>query len=206
MARPKKGAREIEQTRRHILEAAARVFARRGLAASSMQDIAAEAGYSAPTLYSYFKGKQAIVDSLVAQLQHDSAHFFNTPFPSGMDLRQRLELLLMKQAAWVDLNREAFVFFSRREGMDAAGDANSSITPPPYVAQFAHWLARVTTREELHGRTPEAAAYLVWGLQHAMFIRWLAEGTPDELVSRVPDLVSFFLHGLTGPPRAEDGR
>ena len=46
-----------EETRRELVAAAARVFAARGFAATTMEEIAAEAGYSVGAIYWHFKGK-----------------------------------------------------------------------------------------------------------------------------------------------------
>ncbi|WP_432840406.1 TetR/AcrR family transcriptional regulator [Dactylosporangium sp. CA-092794] len=48
-----------------ILEVAAQLFAARGFAATSMQDIAAALGTSRPALYHYFPGKEAILARLI---------------------------------------------------------------------------------------------------------------------------------------------
>lgn len=50
--------------RREILEAAFRCFARRGFHATTMQEIADEAGLSAGAPYRYFDGKQALIEAL----------------------------------------------------------------------------------------------------------------------------------------------
>src|SRR6266536_1083788 len=49
------------QTREQLLEAAARVFAHKGYAAASVDDIAAEAGFTVGALYSNFGGKQELL-------------------------------------------------------------------------------------------------------------------------------------------------
>jgi AcrR family transcriptional regulator len=57
-----------EQTRRRLLEAAARVFRRRGYRGASVEAIAAEAGYTVGALYSNFEGKD---DLLLALLEEE---------------------------------------------------------------------------------------------------------------------------------------
>jgi AcrR family transcriptional regulator len=53
-----------EQTRRHILEAAHRIFAERGYAGATMQLIASEAGISLQTIYANFKNKPRVLVAL----------------------------------------------------------------------------------------------------------------------------------------------
>jgi AcrR family transcriptional regulator len=55
-----------------ILEEAARLFATRGFAATSMQEIATALGTSRPALYHYFAGKEEILTRLVRGLADDT--------------------------------------------------------------------------------------------------------------------------------------
>ena len=52
-------------TREVILEAAERLFAERGFAATSVRDIVGEAGTSAPSLYHFFGSKENLVVELI---------------------------------------------------------------------------------------------------------------------------------------------
>ena len=58
------------ETRERLLEAAQRVFLRRGLQGSSVEEIAAEAGYTRGAFYSNFKSK----DQLFVELLHDRVY------------------------------------------------------------------------------------------------------------------------------------
>lgn len=58
----------MSDTRRaHVLDAARRVFAERGVEGASIREIAREAGYTAGALYSYFDSKEAIYAALLAE-------------------------------------------------------------------------------------------------------------------------------------------
>ena len=64
MARP-----DVSEVRKEqILQAAARVFVRKGLDAARMEDIAQEAGLSIGGVYWYFKGKEAVVQALLEEM------------------------------------------------------------------------------------------------------------------------------------------
>ncbi len=56
-----------ESRRREILDAAAKCFVRRGLHATSMREILAEAGLSTGTVYNYFDSKDAIIEAMAAR-------------------------------------------------------------------------------------------------------------------------------------------
>lgn len=63
MGRRKKEPRSVH--RENIVSAASALFMERGIAATSMDDIAKAAGYSKATLYVYFENKEEIVGILV---------------------------------------------------------------------------------------------------------------------------------------------
>ncbi|UUE19304.1 TetR/AcrR family transcriptional regulator [Microbacterium sp. J1-1] len=64
---PEQNAALRVATRERIETAAVRVFARRGFAASSIKDIADEAGLSAGSIYRHYASKEALFDALLEQ-------------------------------------------------------------------------------------------------------------------------------------------
>ena len=60
-------ASETESTRDRILDVAERLFAQKGLAGTAVRDIARAAGLTAPSLYNYFEGKQALYEAVIAR-------------------------------------------------------------------------------------------------------------------------------------------
>ena len=71
--RPKRLTRKEKQaeTRRRLLDAGERVFLRRGLHGSSVEEIAAEAGYTRGAFYSNFKGKEGLFVELLHARVYD---------------------------------------------------------------------------------------------------------------------------------------
>src|SRR5262245_44295017 len=61
---PKLKAETVQARRQHILDAAKRCIARRGLHGTSMQDICRQAGVSPGALYVYFASKEALIAAL----------------------------------------------------------------------------------------------------------------------------------------------
>ena len=70
--RPKRLTRKEKQaeTRRRLLDAGERVFLRRGLQGSTVEEIAAEAGFTRGAFYSNFEGK----DELFVELLQDRVY------------------------------------------------------------------------------------------------------------------------------------
>ncbi len=93
-------AREAKRAR--ILEAARSVFRRLGYDGASMNDIAAEAGVSKPTLYVYFDNKEALFVALIEALKDGQPEVTMPLDPAATDPRAALiafGLRLMRKLA-----------------------------------------------------------------------------------------------------------
>src|SRR6204780_1148606 len=86
MARPKS-----EEKRNAILEAAARLFAERGLTASPTSEISKQAGVAEGTLFTYFKTKDELINALYRELKLELADAMMSSFPRKQSVRHRLE-------------------------------------------------------------------------------------------------------------------
>ncbi|MBF6341222.1 TetR/AcrR family transcriptional regulator [Nocardia abscessus] len=81
-----------KETREQILEVAARLFGECGIAGTSTNRIAAEAGLSIGTLYRYFPDRNAIVDELLERLLENAERRF-THWVSDLSQRPIPQLL-----------------------------------------------------------------------------------------------------------------
>src|SRR5436305_12341861 len=71
--RPRGTTAQGLETRRHLYETAIRLIAARGWQATTLRDVAQEAGVSVGLLYRYFPSKQAIVLTLYDELSAEYA-------------------------------------------------------------------------------------------------------------------------------------
>jgi AcrR family transcriptional regulator len=82
-ALPKRQQNRILREQR-ILDAALVIFSEKGFVGASMDDIAAEAGISKPTLYQYFPSKDELFTAMMSQERDHMLESFEYPSTSGM--------------------------------------------------------------------------------------------------------------------------
>ncbi|WP_220700679.1 TetR/AcrR family transcriptional regulator [Mycetocola tolaasinivorans] len=90
---------QSEQTRRDLLEAAARTFAAHGYEGASVGDIAAEAGYTKGAIYAHFGSKENLFLELARERFAPSTRESDTEAADLEDLATRLGALLTPDAA-----------------------------------------------------------------------------------------------------------
>jgi AcrR family transcriptional regulator len=98
-----------EQTRRRLLEAAKRVFRRRGYRGASVEAIAAEAGYTVGALYSNFERKD---DLLLALLEEEIGAITKRVVAAAAEADDAIEKLRRGALEWMavlDEEREFYV-------------------------------------------------------------------------------------------------
>ena len=193
-AREDRRAREIERTRQDILDAAARVFAKGGFHATTVQAIAREAGFTAASLYTYFASKDAIFDGLREDMRRRVLASFDAPVPTGLSFAQHLELLLQRQLALVAERVDALrVFFERPPAL-----AEERALRAGLLDRLAAFLESAAGPGGLRLPAREAAVVLM-GLVHGVVISWVAGDEPPDPQRLAGRLVDVFLHGVARP-------
>jgi len=101
VARPKS-----EDKRNAILDAATRVFAERGLAASPTSEISKQAGVAEGTLFTYFKSKDDLINTLYREIKLELADAMMSDFPRKKNVRTKLQHLWNRYVKWGIVNPE----------------------------------------------------------------------------------------------------
>jgi AcrR family transcriptional regulator len=89
-----------------ILSAAKRVFSRKGYEATTVEDIALEAGFGKASLYFYFKTKKEVFLSLIKDGLEGQRKLLKEIMNSQLSNVERLEAVLSKMFEYVRENRE----------------------------------------------------------------------------------------------------
>jgi AcrR family transcriptional regulator len=179
------------QTRQRLLEAARAVFARRGFAASSLDEVADEAGLTKGAVYSNFANKE----DLVLAVLEDSFNRRMDEVISQVDLDGTLEeqahlggalfMAISEEERWLDLLSFDFVTYAARNpefGARLAARHRESL------AAIADVMIEGSTDREWDLPLPaEKLALVMNALGSGLSMEKLIdpEGVPDELFGEV---------------------
>ena len=155
--------RPVDTAKREaIVDAAARAFFDVGFAASSIEQIAADAGVSKVTIYNHFGDKRALFAAAVEhECERMRGHFKIGAFAENADIRARLTVI--GQTMMQFLSRPEMVQFERRiaaetESEPELGAAFLEAGPWRMKQAFGGFLAMETERGELAIDDPRLAA------------------------------------------------
>jgi AcrR family transcriptional regulator len=195
--------REIAHARTDILDAAIKAFASTGLNNTTMQDIAREAGYTAASLYTYFKSKQEIVDAMVTLLTDEYIQVFDQPVPSGLSFRQRFELVLHRQLELVDKRHNAFVGFLSDHTNESIckGDETGRAFHENFerrIGRLATWLKENAKPDDIGGHPPDILARTLFGMAFGLLHRWGDEDKNESFIKYAPLITDLFFDGVSG--------
>ena len=144
-----------------IVDAASRRFFDEGFAATSIEQVAADAGVSKVTIYNHFGDKRGLFAAAVGcECEKMRGHFSLEGMPAG-SIRERL--MAIATAMFAFLSRPEMVQFERRiaaetEHDPAIGEAFLAAGPWRMKAAFAAWLAHANSTGELAIDDPLLAA------------------------------------------------
>jgi AcrR family transcriptional regulator len=176
------------QTRQRLLDAAAVVFARRGLHGASLEEVADEAGYTKGAVYSNFASKEELFLAVLEARFHDRTEFYRqlaeqAAREPGQDLPGLLPGLDAPDEAWCLLETEFWLYALRnppvRERMAAL------------YRQYRAQLAPLAVPYAGTNLDPEEVVAAVIALYYGLTLQ--REGDPGAIR---PDLVTSILRAL----------
>ncbi len=199
VAKPRAG----DEKRRQLLEAAVRVFARKGFHGSRVGDIAEEAGVAHGLLYHYFESKDQVLEAVFREnwsvLQARVAAVEATDEPAADQLRHIAAIILRTWLHLPDVVRVVVREFGRSPELAARiGE----------LAQPIEVIARVIERGVERGEfrpdvDPRLAATVVYGSIDELLTAWVLDRLPAgeaDVGAAQRTLLEVSLDGLRRPP------
>jgi TetR/AcrR family fatty acid metabolism transcriptional regulator len=192
----------VEDKRRHLLDAAVRVFARKGFHASRVGDIAEEAGVAHGLLYHYFDSKDKVLEAVFHEnwsvLLARISSVEETDEPAADQLRHIATIVLRTWLHLPDVVRVVVREFGRRpELAERLGELSQPIDAIERV--IARGIDRGEFRQDVD---PRFAAAVVYGSIDELLTAWVLGRLPAEeqdVAAAEQTLLQVTLLGLQQP-------
>ena len=185
-----------------IQDAAMRVIARRGMAAATMQEIAAEAGVAKGTLYLYFRDRDELVEKTFERAMGALHAGIDAALQSASSFEQSLRAMLTAEIEFFRDHREFFrLYMSLRlpQGNAQQQRRQKRTCQPQYrsrIEQFAKLLDAAMNRGEIRRLDPNRLALFIVEASNAIIIERVLEEAPPPEEQDVELIASTIFNGI----------
>jgi AcrR family transcriptional regulator len=163
----------VEDRREQILEAALRVFARKGFARSTNKDIATEAGITPGLIYHYFESKEALLQAVIEGAS--PVQSIRALPPEALDQPAEIFLRFVLQQMLEIAESEPFLQLIRVVVPEFLHNQNFSLVSSATLQEatefLEHYLAAKMERGELRQADPAMTAQVIMGSASGFVLR-----------------------------------
>jgi AcrR family transcriptional regulator len=176
--------------REKIVAAATRLFGRRGIAGTSLTEVARLAGVPLPSLYDYFTDKQDLVAAVPEANYLALYRQVTEAAPAGMSARARLRAIYLGNLQYIRTNPDwGRVFFLEIWPSVAVGEARIRKAVDLYALRYVELVRQAIAAGEYRKNLDPylAMSSLMGGMCHLTAV-WLLYRRPYDLVERGQDM------------------
>ena len=195
-AAPSRAERRKRETRQRLLDAALRVFLRRGYDATTTGEVAAEADCGAGTFYLHFRDKRDVYEALARRAAREMTARWRGRMRPAMPLREILAVGLEIAAAYWAEDRE------RTRLLLEGGPSFGSDAHLRLVRDVSDLIASTARGGRKTDPSPEIVATVVLGLAIELG-RMIVAGEPES-GSTVQGTIDLVRRTMFGPLRRAD--
>jgi len=200
--------RRSDDKRSRILQAAVKVFARRGYFASRVADVARRAGVADGTIYLYFRNKEDILVSLFDEVMSEHLEGKQREVEPGSDAPARLRAVAQRHLGLLGRNRDlAVVFQVELRQSTKFMERFTASWLQDYFALIAEIIEQGQREGTLRADLPvKVATKAFFGVLDEMVTSWILSRKQYDLVALAGPVVDLFLRGAGGPRPARESR
>lgn len=186
-----------------IVDAALRMFSRKGVQRTSVNDIVAEAGISKGLVYLYFKGKEALIEAVMARLFAPDLNRAERLLEEDAPARERLLEYARTMALDAERYRKLLPLFFEYYSMMGRHKKLRNITADYYRQQenLLRGLVRqgMKTGEFAEDVDAETVAVSLLAMQEGFIMRWMMEPDTTDWPAQAEHAVGLLLNSLSNP-------
>lgn len=194
---------EAAATRARLLDAALESFHTRGYTATTLDDIAHQAGTTRGAIQWHFGSKAELYNTLLRESYQEAGQVFRDIYAIGGTPLQTLRLLLIK---WLSYTEENAKFRTILELMvlktEVSPELDSGLEEKKQgnqmtINQFADLIRQGIQIGEIRSDVhPEVAALTALGLVNGLTTLWVFDPTAFSLRNSAEETVEIFLRGI----------
>lgn len=184
--RPRLG-RRAQLVRADIVRSAAKSFASKGFAGTTMEDVARDAGFAPSSLYGYFSGKEELFVATLDKIAEQLLEVFDDRLLQELPFVERIFWSLRRVCQLIEPNREFFVLLFGQAPFiewNASSSAEvSDVGKRAYRRLIQRLADEIATGDPRKPTKAEALdlAYVLSGAFQTWVFRWLHGDMPDGL-------------------------
>jgi TetR/AcrR family fatty acid metabolism transcriptional regulator len=193
-----------DERRREILEAATRVFARKGYSATRVEDIAREAGVAQGTVYLYFDSRDEILvaafEAFAEGMMVGVRAVLEAEEPAMCRLRSVVRVVLSSLESEPELSRVVLDFWSAGAfGTESSGEKpgiDFGEVYAEYRGIFAELLEEARREGGVRGDLPEETPAVIVGAIEGVALQWMVDPSAVSPLKMAEPLLDVLLGGL----------
>jgi TetR/AcrR family fatty acid metabolism transcriptional regulator len=191
-----------DDKRRRILDAAIRVFARKGYFGSRVSDVAKAAGIADGTIYLYFRNKDDVLVSLFDEVMSEHVEAARQELRRIESAPAQLRAVAEHHLRLLGANRELAIVFQVELRQSTKFMAHFTAT---WLKDYFDVLQKVIENGQREGtiRTDlrrGLASHAFFGMLDEMVTTWVLSPKSYDLTELAGPLVDLFLGGAAAPP------
>jgi AcrR family transcriptional regulator len=188
-----------EETRQRILTTALTLFRARGFEATTMRDVAAEAGLSLGAAYHYFASKEAIVLGYFDAMQTEHDQRVRDLLPGTRALRERLAGAMHAKLDILQDDRPLMGALLRFTGEPKHPLSFLGEGTRPVQLRSIGTFARTVAGERLPGDLAQLVPLTLWSMHMGLLLYFLYDDSPKQRRTRqlTDGAVDLFTRSLT---------
>ena len=196
---------DAEKTRESLLDAAELLFLHQGVAVTTLEEIAREAGLTRGAVYWHFDNKMALFQAMVARVRQPIELMYEELFaPDNADMVAGLKHLCLETLRTIEKDthmRNVFTIIRLRcEQLNCSNDAYARDISAKRQLALTRFTKVFLWAEKKHmlveGVTPEFAAIALHSFFSGIWWDYLREPKGFKLAKLAPQLTDAFFRGI----------